>query len=196
MLASWTLLSGCIIEVAEFIQYKVVVNSFILEYIGWVLHSPISRSGSLWAASWLLTKTCLHLDVKSLSKLIWVCWKLILMMNYRLQSGGNSVLISMIWEYAIHIICTGNPLERAYFVLARFMGPTRGPPGADRTQVGRLLDPWTLLSVLANLLCNTKHALRPVRNFRKEAYSERQLVLAKNQSNTVYADLLQILSSY
>ena len=28
----------------------------------------------------------------------------------------------------------------------RFMGLTRGPPGADRTQVGPILAPWTLLS--------------------------------------------------
>ena len=26
------------------------------------------------------------------------------------------------------------------------MGPTRGPPGADRTQVGPMLTPWSLLS--------------------------------------------------
>ena len=31
-------------------------------------------------------------------------------------------------------------------LLARFMGPTWGPSGADRTQVGPMLAPWTLLS--------------------------------------------------
>ena len=30
--------------------------------------------------------------------------------------------------------------------IARFMGPTWGPSGADRTQVGPMLAPWTLLS--------------------------------------------------
>ena len=30
--------------------------------------------------------------------------------------------------------------------IARFMGPTWGPSGADRTQVGSMLAPWTLLS--------------------------------------------------
>ena len=30
--------------------------------------------------------------------------------------------------------------------IARFMGPTWGPPGDDRTQVGPMLAPWTLLS--------------------------------------------------
>ena len=33
-----------------------------------------------------------------------------------------------------------------YNLTARFMGPTWGPPGADRTQVGPMLAPWTLLS--------------------------------------------------
>ena len=31
-------------------------------------------------------------------------------------------------------------------LIARFMGPTWGPHGADRTQVGPILAPWTLLS--------------------------------------------------
>ena len=31
-------------------------------------------------------------------------------------------------------------------LIARFMGPTWGPFGADRTQVGPMLAPWTLLS--------------------------------------------------
>ena len=32
-------------------------------------------------------------------------------------------------------------------LIARFMGPTWGPSGADRTQVGPMLAPWTWLSV-------------------------------------------------
>ena len=31
-------------------------------------------------------------------------------------------------------------------LIARFMGPTWGPSGADRTQVGPMLAPWSLLS--------------------------------------------------
>ena len=31
-------------------------------------------------------------------------------------------------------------------LIAKFVGPTRGPPGADRTQVGPMLASWTLLS--------------------------------------------------
>ena len=31
-------------------------------------------------------------------------------------------------------------------LIARFMGPTRGPSGAERTKVGPMLAPWTLLS--------------------------------------------------
>ena len=35
-------------------------------------------------------------------------------------------------------------------LIARFMGPTWDPPGDDRTQVGPMLAPWTLLSGLGN----------------------------------------------
>ena len=34
-------------------------------------------------------------------------------------------------------------------LIARFMGPTWGPSGAGRTQVGPMLAPWTLLSWIA-----------------------------------------------
>ena len=40
-------------------------------------------------------------------------------------------------------------------LIARFMGPTWGPSGADRTQVGIMLAPWTLLpgTVMYIMLC-------------------------------------------
>ena len=37
-------------------------------------------------------------------------------------------------------------IKRVPSLIARFMGPTWGPPGADRTQVGPVLAPWILLS--------------------------------------------------
>ena len=36
--------------------------------------------------------------------------------------------------------------------VVRFMGPTWGPSGADRTHVGPMLLPWTLLSGMSNIL--------------------------------------------
>ena len=41
---------------------------------------------------------------------------------------------------------TGLLATRAPTQIARFVGPTWGPSGADRTQVGPMLAPWTLLS--------------------------------------------------
>ena len=38
-------------------------------------------------------------------------------------------------------------------LIARFMGPTWGPSGADGTQVGPMLAPWTLLSGQLHELC-------------------------------------------
>ena len=42
----------------------------------------------------------------------------------------------------------GNQLSS---LLSRFMGPTWGPSGAERTQVGPMLAPWTLLSGMERL---------------------------------------------
>ena len=41
-----------------------------------------------------------------------------------------------------------------YTLIARFMGPTWGPSRADRTQVGPMLAPWSLLS--ANVRIDTQ----------------------------------------
>ena len=46
------------------------------------------------------------------------------------QEPGNS---------SLHTTCCPSPI-------ARFMGPTWGPSGADRTQMGPMLASWTLLS--------------------------------------------------
>ena len=43
--------------------------------------------------------------------------------------------------------------------IARFMGPTWGPSGADRTQVGPMLAPWTLLS--GELQCTLRYIIFP-----------------------------------
>ena len=37
-------------------------------------------------------------------------------------------------------------VRNCWYPWARFVGPTWGPSGADRTQVGHMLAPWTLLS--------------------------------------------------
>ena len=44
-------------------------------------------------------------------------------------------------------------------LIARFMEPEWGPPGADRTQVDSMLAPWTLLTGMTYLWLNTKEAL-------------------------------------
>ena len=54
----------------------------------------------------------------------------VLLVNQRKSVGGNRPYI---------------PHTRGS-MRARFMGPTWGPSGADRTQVGPMLAPWTLLS--------------------------------------------------
>ena len=44
--------------------------------------------------------------------------------------------------------------------ITRFMGPTWGPSGADRTQVGPMLAPWTLLSGAAFYHTRDRHIAR------------------------------------
>ena len=56
--------------------------------------------------------------------------------------------------------CTYSKLV-VHTLIARFIRPTWGPSGADRTQVGPMLAPWTLLSGYAWSRCGT---LQPCKN--------------------------------
>ena len=47
------------------------------------------------------------------------------------------------------IFCNQDGRIRLYSLIVRFMGPTWGPSGTGRTQVGPMLVPWNLLSGLA-----------------------------------------------
>ena len=71
----------------------------------------------------------------------------------------NYIISALIWRYSMARITRPTTGIHKYFyvksfyslqtlltLIARFMGPTWGPPGADRTQVVPMLAPWTLLS--------------------------------------------------
>ena len=55
----------------------------------------------------------------------------------------NTVSEVMITQFGLHELTVST---EAYGLTARFVGPTWGPSRADRTQVGPMLAPWTLLS--------------------------------------------------
>ena len=51
--------------------------------------------------------------------------------------------------------------KRLVTLIARFKGPTWGPSGAERTQVGPMLSPWTLLSGRLFWNQSSKHCVAP-----------------------------------
>ena len=50
------------------------------------------------------------------------------------------------WATRKGLVCMVGLMIEINTLITRFMGPTWGPSGADRTQVGPMLAPWTLLS--------------------------------------------------
>ena len=66
-----------------------------------------------------------------------ISWYLTCLNVYTIYKG--------IWWYDICARQKYVPLKRISSPIARFMGPTWGPSGADRTQVGPMMAPWTLL---------------------------------------------------
>ena len=59
---------------------------------------------------------------------------------YTAPTRPKSKIVANCSQQIVHDTKSSNHL------IARFMGPTLGPSGADRTQVGPMLAPWTLLS--------------------------------------------------
>ena len=57
-----------------------------------------------------------------------------------------------------HLNLRGEMTVKVTSPIARFMWPTWGPSGADRTQVGPMLTPWTLLSGFIYVLCKNMNS--------------------------------------
>ena len=66
-------------------------------------------------------------------------------MHQRLQLKANWLHKFYLW-WMHHNIAHRSLFWSMWSLIARFMGPTWGPSGADRTQVGPMLAPWTSLS--------------------------------------------------
>ena len=66
----------------------------------------------------------------------------------RWETGHSNVTHQ--WTRCIYFLHT---------LIARFMGPTWGPSGADRTQVGPMLAPWTLPSGYLFQICLTTNII-------------------------------------
>ena len=77
----------------------------------------------------------------------------------------NSIMPDRQEELLLGMYCSGLLPRHTLFgshiqsLIARFMGLTWGPSGADRTQVGPMLAPWTLLSGLVLRIPHTAHFL-------------------------------------
>ena len=86
-------------------------------------------------------------------------------------------------------LCVNSPAANWYSggshsdtLIARFMGPIWGPSGADRTQVGPMLAPWTLLSGYVCITCQRPgncpaptDVQLPIVNFHNERLIEQDL---------------------
>ena len=61
----------------------------------------------------------------------------------------NYILLWLNFQYIVIAIAynTYNISEGIYTQIAKFMGPTWGPPGSCQPQMGPMLAPWNLLSV-------------------------------------------------
>ena len=79
-------------------------------------------------------------------------------------------------------------------LIARFMGPTWGPSGADRTQVRPMLAPWTLLSGIESWqklpICQRWHLQMHLNEWKASIFNQIPLMLAhKSQINNSHVSL-------
>ena len=90
-------------------------------------------------------KTTARRDKKHLSFGIWCIYIRDFTVYCSLETRQGGQLYS---HGPPHLICSWHHIKDNNVIaqIAKFMGPTWGPSGADRTQVGPLFAPWTLLS--------------------------------------------------
>ena len=73
------------------------------------------------------------------------CWD---MFSRKTQSAVYYKVNTIVTEGLVTI---GTAIPTFISLIAMFMGPTWGPSGADRTQVGPMLTPWTSLSAMNHI---------------------------------------------
>ena len=85
-------------------------------------------------------RTCFALNTNRLSIWVTTSWKMLINNKFKAQTlTGNPT-----GNYRCQLLAS-RALYMSYQI-AKFMGPTWGPSGADRTQMGPIFASWTLLS--------------------------------------------------
>ena len=64
--------------------------------------------------------------------------------------------ISHRFQWTLYCVLMRHLTHKGTSLIARCVGPTWGPSGADRTQVGPMLAPWTLLNGLLSTISELK----------------------------------------
>ena len=103
---------------------------------------PLSRSRFQMHFSEL---KCINFQ-QNVIKCSWDDWQQVYInSNNVLVPAGNMQFV--IW-YIVELMMDSHIISARHIItlIARLMGPTWGPPDADRTQVGPMLSPWILLS--------------------------------------------------
>ena len=104
----------------------------------------------VWITFYLTGVTTAKVRIQwQIQALFWEVNKVLTIVNKwrKLTNGGNCINTPILDELCPPVITTTHiQWSPIYVLIARLMGPTWGPSGADRTQVGPMLAPWTLLS--------------------------------------------------
>ena len=124
--------------------FKINIPALMLIGIYWIhpVHSSILASVCQWSIVYTLLCLIFWIDyfhILPKRSLTWECMLLVITCGLTYK-----VKVIQLWLH--------NRTAKISLI-ARFMGPTWGPSGADRTQVGPMLAPWTLLSGMVYLLC-------------------------------------------
>ena len=91
-------------------------------------------------------------------------WEPYMTLSSMIQTALMYLLYSVQCSMTFHTLLQW--LKQNTTSLARFVGPTLGPSGADRTQVGPMLVPWTLLSGKSEfVLTKSRHSSPPLASY-------------------------------
>ena len=95
-----------------------------------------------------------------------VCYRSIKIRTYRTRCDmfpglKNSSMVTLLWSNTFRIYTSywSMFVTQVYWIIsqiAKFMGPTWGPPGSFRPQMGPILAQWTLLSGIS---CSTSNSV-------------------------------------
>ena len=133
----------------EYLTFSYVYPKTIIAFIALVVTLQTKWT---WCLRWMdILQTKFSYEISSMKMNVSICIQTLLVFVYEGPIYSMSAFIQVMFRHLLVDLNQSWSSSLMSSQITRFMGPTWGPPGSCRPQMGPILAPWTLLSGIFSL---------------------------------------------